>query len=253
MQAAGERDTKRGLKNRFPDSEYDLSRFRPLLKTVLEDMFASKLDTSIFPYIQDPTGPTSPTAKAATSAPPAATSLRNKPMWTKGGNKAAGVGAQRADNRQRVFVFVAGGMTYSEMRSAYELSRELGKDIYIGSTHTITPEEFIGDLQTLDIGGQGSATLPGGLPEGSSTAQPPPFQWYYDQKYMTKDEPPPAPKASQNTFAPSDGRNGLPSRPGLSPVASHASSSGSPSPGPGAVGEGEKKHDKLKKKRFLGF
>jgi len=36
------------------------------------------------------------------------------------------------DNRQRVIVFVAGGMTYSEMREVYKLSGSLQKDIYIG-------------------------------------------------------------------------------------------------------------------------
>lgn len=34
--------------------------------------------------------------------------------------------------RQHVLVFVAGGMTYSEMREAYLLSKSLSKDIIIG-------------------------------------------------------------------------------------------------------------------------
>jgi len=122
------------LKNRVVDSDYDLSRFRPLLKTVLEDMFSGKLDASVFPYVKDPLragGPASPVT--ATGPAPAVTSLRNKPVWTKGGQKVIG-GAVRSENKQRVIVFVAGGMTYSEMRSVYELSATAGKDIYIGET-----------------------------------------------------------------------------------------------------------------------
>jgi syntaxin-binding protein 1 len=31
-----------------------------------------------------------------------------------------------------MIIFIAGGVTYSEMRLAYTLSQSLGKDIYIG-------------------------------------------------------------------------------------------------------------------------
>jgi syntaxin-binding protein 1 len=116
------------------DSDYDLSRFRPLLKTALEDMFNGKLDASVFPYVKDPLRGGQASPVTATAPTPAVTSLRNKPVWTKGGQKLVG-GATRSDSRQRVFVFVAGGMTYSEMRSVYELSASAGKDIYIGQCH----------------------------------------------------------------------------------------------------------------------
>ncbi|PVG04916.1 Sec1-like protein [Serendipita vermifera] len=251
--ATGDRDTRKKLKNRLVESDYDLSRFRPLLKTVLEDLIANKLDTSVFPLVKDPSrgAQASPTAATPNAPTPAVTSLRNKPVWTKPGARVAG-GGRGPENRQRIFVFVAGGMTYSEMRSAYELSTALNKDVYIGSTHTITPEEFIGDLETLDAGGQGSASIPGGLPDSNSSQQRP-FQTYYDQKYTTKDEPPPPPK--QN-LAPPGNANGLPGRPG---PASGVTSARSPSPGPSVSGgEGkhreEKEKEKLKKKnRFLGF
>ncbi|CAG8634322.1 14686_t:CDS:2, partial [Acaulospora colombiana] len=202
--AVGDRDTRKKLKNRFVESDYDLSRFRPLLKTVLEDLVANKLDTSVFPLVKDPSrgGQASPTTATPNVPAPAVTSLRNKPVWTKPGARVAG-GGRGQENRGRIFVFVAGGMTYSEMRSAYELSTALNKEVYI---------EFIGDLETLDAGGQGSASIPGGLPDSGSNQQRS-FQTYYDQKYMTKDEPPPPPK--QN-LAPPGNANGLPARPGLS-------------------------------------
>jgi syntaxin-binding protein 1 len=38
-----------------------------------------------------------------------------------------------AETRQRLLLFVAGGMTYSEMREAYLLSNQLGKDIFVGA------------------------------------------------------------------------------------------------------------------------
>lgn len=58
------------------------------------------------------------------------TSLRSaKPSW----HRAARTGGASSETRQRLLVFVAGGMTYSEMRETYLLSSQLGKDIFIGT------------------------------------------------------------------------------------------------------------------------
>ena len=79
----------------------------------------------MFPYVKD--GP-SVTPLSPRSPPPQATSLRSqKPAWHRAPKTAALV-----DNRQRILVFVAGGMTYSEIREVYQLSSALQKDIYIG-------------------------------------------------------------------------------------------------------------------------
>lgn len=65
---------------------------------------------------------------ALRAAPPQAASLRSqKPAWHKAARPQAA-----NENRQRVLVFVAGGMTYSEIRETYQLSASLGKDIIIG-------------------------------------------------------------------------------------------------------------------------
>lgn len=90
---------------------------------------ANKLDTTMFPYVRD--APTAAAAsgvgslRTATSQP--ASSLRSaKPSWHRAPTRNAGA------DRQRFIVFVAGGMSYSEMRVAYQLSNSLGKEILIG-------------------------------------------------------------------------------------------------------------------------
>jgi syntaxin-binding protein 1 len=40
-------------------------------------------------------------------------------------------------------VFVAGGMTNSEMREAYLMSNQLGKDIFIGAATITCADDFI--------------------------------------------------------------------------------------------------------------
>lgn len=132
--APTDKDIRRKLKAKpAQDDEYDLSRFKPLLRTVLEDASSNKLDQNVFPYVKDfPTAtPIAATAslRSATNSP-APTSLRSqKPAW----HRAAKPGGATQENRPRMLVFVAGGMTYSEMRETYVLSNSLGKDIFIGA------------------------------------------------------------------------------------------------------------------------
>ncbi|KAI0046954.1 hypothetical protein FA95DRAFT_1572786, partial [Auriscalpium vulgare] len=130
-----------------------------------------------------------PTAAAARPTPTPTTSLRSaKPSWHRAARPG---GAATSETRQRVLVFVAGGMSFSEMREAYQLSHALNKDIYIGSTHTFTPRQFVDDLKVLELGGSGSRTLPNGVREPRNGARP--YQQYYDERYFTRDAPAPAP------------------------------------------------------------
>ncbi|KAJ2765433.1 syntaxin binding protein 1, partial [Coemansia nantahalensis] len=50
-----------------------------------------------------------------------------------------------------VIVYIAGGVTFSEMRAVYELADQLNREIYIGSTHVITPRGFLDDLKSLHL------------------------------------------------------------------------------------------------------
>ena len=88
---------------------------------------AGRLDESLFPYVKD--SPSSaPTTASSRVAPAPVTSLRSqKPSW----HRAARPGGN-SEIRPRLLVFVAGGVTYAEIREAYQLSSSLSKDIYIG-------------------------------------------------------------------------------------------------------------------------
>ncbi|KAJ3488640.1 hypothetical protein NLI96_g2690 [Meripilus lineatus] len=205
----GDKDTKKKLKQKqSKEEEYELSRYKPLLTTVIEDHVNNRLDNTLFPYVKDaPSAAPVPTARAAPLTP--TTSLRSqKPSWHRAARPGGG---GPTEIKQRLFVFVAGGMTYSEMREAYLLSKSLNKDIYIGllffsnfrsrvltyicclgSTHAVTPHEFVDDLKVLELGGVGSRSAPNGLNIDKAGASGKiPFQEYYDQRYFTRDAPPP--------------------------------------------------------------
>ncbi|KAI5117142.1 hypothetical protein M0805_008261 [Coniferiporia weirii] len=182
---AADKDIKRKLKTKpTADEEYDLSRYKPILQTVLDDQVAGKLDTMVFPYVKD-----SPLQRAPTVAtpPPQPTSLRStRPTW----HKAPRPGVSPAGEvRERLLVFVAGGMTYSEMRTAYVRAGPLNRDIIIGSTHTFTPGDFMDDMKVLELEGVGSRVVPKGVrpePFGS-------YQRYYDDRYF---QAPPRPRVA---------------------------------------------------------
>jgi syntaxin-binding protein 1 len=42
------------------------------------------------------------------------------------------------EGKQRMIIFVAGGITYSEMRLAYTVGQALGKEIFIGKCHSFS-------------------------------------------------------------------------------------------------------------------
>ena len=144
-QTPSDRDSNKKRIKQKPnnDEEYELSRFKPSLKTVIEvrveqsgrfivythivlkDHVSGRLDATLFPYVKE-----SPSSVPAAARPvmQQTTSLRSqKPSWHRAAKPAA-----QTDVRQRIIVFVAGGMTYSELREAYQLSTSLNKEILIG-------------------------------------------------------------------------------------------------------------------------
>ncbi|KAF5383619.1 hypothetical protein D9615_003550 [Tricholomella constricta] len=227
---ASDRDTKKKIKQKSNnDEEYELSRFKPLLKAVLEEHVAGKLENSLFPYAKEAPS-AAPLPASLRSPPPQATSLRSqKPSW----HRAPKPGATHTETRQRLLVFIAGGVTFSELRECYQLSAALNKDIYIGSTHTITPRHFADDLKALELGGVGSKALPNGLQERQGQRS---FQEYYDEKYYTKDPPPPPRAAPASLPVPRDRH-----APKISPTNSFASSVHSTTPTPSMKEEKKKK------------
>ena len=112
----------------------------------------------------------------------------------------------------------------------------------------LTPRNFVDDLKVLEISGVGSRALPNGLREQRA---PRPYQAFYDERYFTRDAPPPqqqtlkAPPMGKSLSARSVGRSGPdPSYTASSTSVSSSSSSHAPSPTNGKA---------PKKKRFLGF
>lgn len=129
-------DTKQQL-----DEEYGLTRFEPNMKHMLENLCKGTLDSTNFPYTKP--------EEANDEMMAAQNSLRAaKPSWA---SRAGAGAARRQDNRQRIIVFMAGGATYSEARACYEVSEKHNRDVFLATSHMVTPKLFIRQLQDLSI------------------------------------------------------------------------------------------------------
>ncbi|KAB5532609.1 Sec1-like protein [Coniochaeta sp. 2T2.1] len=120
------------------DEENALSRFEPTMKRLLDDLGRGALDQSVFPYVKPPMDPNEDAAAAQGSLRTAA------PRW-------AGAGRRVVENRQRIIVFVAGGATYSESRACYEISGSKGKDVFLATSHMLTPSLFLRQVRDLSV------------------------------------------------------------------------------------------------------
>ncbi|XP_003747308.1 protein ROP [Galendromus occidentalis] len=122
-------------KERITEQTYQMSRWTPIMKDIIEDAIEDKLDQKHYPYVGRRDG------GYARAAP---TSQRYG-QWHKDRNQQANL-----KNVPRLIVFIIGGVTYSEMRAAYEVTRDAKNwEVIVGSDHVVTPEGFLSDLRDI--------------------------------------------------------------------------------------------------------
>eukprot|EP01108_Squamamoeba_japonica_P004423 TRINITY_DN3496_c0_g1_i1.p1 TRINITY_DN3496_c0_g1~~TRINITY_DN3496_c0_g1_i1.p1 ORF type:complete len:384 (+),score=201.41 TRINITY_DN3496_c0_g1_i1:780-1931(+) len=131
------------------DIPYELSRFQPALKDIIQQLARDDLSDAQYPLMSGDGASVS--SGKSTSKKKAGTSLRSagKPKWAKKKAGAKDTGDDEQFAGPRLIIFVAGGVTLSEMRVVYELSASLKRDIIIGSTHILTPDAFADSLAKL--------------------------------------------------------------------------------------------------------
>ncbi|CAA9993069.1 unnamed protein product [Nesidiocoris tenuis] len=122
-------------KERITEQTYQMSRWTPIIKDLMEDCIDEKLDLKHFPYLA---------GRTASSGYHAPSSSARYGHWHKD------KGQQAVKNVPRLLVFIIGGMTFSEIRCAYEVTAAVKNwEVIIGSSHIMTPEDFLSNLSNL--------------------------------------------------------------------------------------------------------
>ncbi|KAF6212164.1 hypothetical protein GE061_012685 [Apolygus lucorum] len=121
-------------KERITEQTYQMSRWTPVIKDLMEDCIDDKMDLKHFPYLAGRT----------------ASSGYHAPSSARYGHWHKDKGQQAVKNVPRLLVFVIGGMTFSEIRCAYEVTNNVKNwEVIIGSSHIMTPEDFLSNLSNL--------------------------------------------------------------------------------------------------------
>lgn len=142
------------------DSEYASSRYAPALKATLEALTTDELSFDDYPSVT-PMPPSSGSKAGRSSArgsrkpgSGAAASVRRAGGATSRWNKSSGNEGKRSGGPTnftgaRCMVFMMGGLAYSEMKVAREVMENESREIIIGSTAFLSPNDFIEDLGKL--------------------------------------------------------------------------------------------------------
>ncbi|XP_006025707.1 syntaxin-binding protein 3 isoform X1 [Alligator sinensis] len=124
---------KQSRKDRSSEETFQLSRWTPIIKDVMEDAIENKLDSKEWPY--------------CSRCPPAwngsgVVSVRQKTKTNQPDDRKSG---------SKLIIFIIGGITYSEMRCAYEVSQACKScEVIIGSTHILTPKRLLDDIKKVN-------------------------------------------------------------------------------------------------------
>ncbi|KAG0496023.1 hypothetical protein HPP92_000714 [Vanilla planifolia] len=152
-------------KEREDDEEtWQLSRFYPIIEELVEKLIKGELSRKDYPYMNEPT-PTKQAGLASTATTqkgpnqgPHSMRSRRTPTWAKqrvsddGYSSDSVLRHASSDFKkmgQRVFIFIIGGATRSELRVAHKLTGKLGREVVLGSSSLDDPPQFIKKLKLL--------------------------------------------------------------------------------------------------------
>uniref|UniRef100_A0A7N0ZXT0 SNARE-interacting protein KEULE n=1 Tax=Kalanchoe fedtschenkoi TaxID=63787 RepID=A0A7N0ZXT0_KALFE len=145
------------------EETWQLSRFYPMIEELIEQLSKGELSKSEYPCMNEPSPTYHGTSHVASvqSAPASgAHSMRSRrtPTWARPRNSDDGYSSDSVLRHassdlkkmgKRIFVFIVGGATRSELRVCHKLTGKLKREVVLGSTSIDDPAQFITKLKML--------------------------------------------------------------------------------------------------------
>merc|ERR1712226_450414 len=123
-------------KERINEQTYQMSRWTPCLKDIIEDCIDERVDNSHFPFLGG--------QRQGSSGFSAPSSGRY------GGWHSKEKDATIQKNVPRVLVYIMGGVTFSEFRVGYEITNDRKSwEVIVGGSQILTPEGFLNKIKAL--------------------------------------------------------------------------------------------------------
>ncbi|KHN04763.1 SNARE-interacting protein KEULE [Glycine soja] len=149
-------------KDRSGEEEtWQLSRFYPIIEELIEKVSKNELSKLDYPCLNDPS-PTfhgTPYAGPVTQNPPAhSMRSRRTPTWARPRGSDDGYSSDSVLKHassdfkkmgQRIFIFIVGGATRSELRICHKLTGKLKREVILGSSSIDDPAQYITKLKML--------------------------------------------------------------------------------------------------------
>ncbi|XP_010546254.1 PREDICTED: SNARE-interacting protein KEULE [Tarenaya hassleriana] len=154
---------KAARKERHEEETWQLSRFYPMIEELVEKLGKGELPKEDYPCMNDPSpsfhGTTSHSSSVSTPGQ-VAQSMRSRrtPTWAKPRSSDDGYSSDSVLRHassdfkkmgQRIFVFIVGGATRSELRICHKLTGKLRREVILGSSSLDDPPQFITKLKLL--------------------------------------------------------------------------------------------------------
>jgi len=130
-------------KERLSDQTYQMSRWTPVLKDIVEDCIDDKLDNSHFPFLGGQRHGSQFSSGAPSSGRYGGWHSKDK------GN------VSNQKNVPRIMVYIMGGATFSEFRVGYEVTNDKKNwEVIVGGSQILTPEGFLQEVKSLSSSGE---------------------------------------------------------------------------------------------------
>lgn len=137
---------------------WQLSRFYPIVEELVEKLNKGHLPKQDYPCMNEPK-PNFYSASQSPSASPVLPHSRRTPTWARRHLSDDGYFSDSVLGRassgfkrkgQRIFVFIVGGATRSELRVCHKLTEKLDREVILGSSSFLDPQTFLTKMKQIN-------------------------------------------------------------------------------------------------------